>query len=129
MLDEARTYLADRRLPWLVFALALTLRLSYVLEIDKSPLFAHPAVDSETYVAHAQRLAEGNWLGVGKGPFWQAPLYPYFLGVIKMLLPDAFFYGARFVQVLMGACVCAMVLWMGRYMFGAAEYLLAALDW
>jgi tetratricopeptide (TPR) repeat protein len=127
MLDEARTYLADRRLPWLVFALALTLRLSYVLEIDKSPLFAHPAVDSETYVAHAQRLAEGNWLGVGKGPFWQAPLYPYFLGVVKVLFADSFFHVARFVQALMGACICAMTWWVGRHIFGATVGLIGGL--
>ena len=68
------------RLGWLVFALALALRVAYILEADASPLFEHPAVDAKTYTHHVQRLAAGNWLGVGEGPFWQPPLYPYFLG-------------------------------------------------
>lgn len=105
---------------WLVFALALLLRVVYILEIDQSPLFAHPAVDSETYTRQAMQLATGNWLGVGQGPFWQPPLYPYFLGVVKVLAPDAFFHAARLLQALMGALVCAMVFWIGRNLFSPA---------
>ena len=86
------------RLGWLVFALALALRVAYIFEADASPLFEHPAVDAKTYTHHAQRLAAGNWLGIGEGPFWQPPLYPYFLGAVKVLFPESFFYAVRFVQ-------------------------------
>ena len=105
---------------WLVLALALALRVAYVFEIDQSPLFAHPAVDSETYTRQAMQLATGNWLGVGQGPFWQPPLYPYFLGTVKVLFPDGFFHAARLIQALMGALVCTMTCGIGRYMFGPA---------
>ena len=115
------------RLGWLVFALALALRVAYILEADASPLFEHPAVDAKTYTHHAQRLAAGNWLGVGEGPFWQPPLYPYFLGAVKVLFPESFFYVVRFVQALLGALVCAMSWWLGRALFNPAVGLLAGI--
>ena len=67
-----------RRPLWLVFGLALLLRVIYILEIDQSPLFAHPAVDSETYTRQAMQLATGNWLGVGQGwhRLWTTPVPP-----------------------------------------------------
>ena len=55
-----------------VFLLALVVRVVYILEIDASPLFAHPAVDSLTYTQHAERLAAGNWLGRGRWPILAA---------------------------------------------------------
>ena len=84
------------------------------MEIDDSPLFAHPAVDSLTYTQHAERLAAGNWLGRGDGPFWQPPLYPYLLGVLKTLFPESFFYVVRLVQALLGALTCVLIYWLGR---------------
>ncbi|MBT4496242.1 MAG: hypothetical protein HOC74_00885, partial [Gemmatimonadetes bacterium] len=65
----ARNLLEDRRTVWGVFLIALIVRLVYILQIDASPLFTHPAVDAETYAQHALRLAGGNWLGWGEGPF------------------------------------------------------------
>ena len=115
------------RLGWLVFALALAVRVAYIFEADASPLFAHPAVDAKTYAHHAQRLAAGNWLGVGEGPFWQPPLYPYFLGAVKVLFPESFFHAVRFVQALLGALVCAMSWWVGRALFNPAVGLLAGI--
>ena len=115
------------RLGWLVFTLALAVRVAYILEADASPLFPHPAVDAKTYTHHAQRLAAGNWLGVGEGPFWQPPLYPYFLGAVKVLFPESFFYAVRFVQALLGALVCAMSWWIGRALFNPAVGLLAGI--
>ena len=115
------------RLGWLVFALALALRVAYIFEADASPLFEHPAVDAKTYTHHAQRLAAGNWLGVGEGPFWQPPLYPYFLGAVKVLFPESFFYAVRFAQALLGALVCAMSWWIGRALFNPAVGLLAGI--
>ncbi len=102
---------------WIAFLLALALRLLYVLGIDSSPLFAHPAVDSLTYGQHAGRLAAGNWLGRGEGPFWPPPLYPYFLGLVKLLFPQSFFQAARLFQALFGALTCALLYWIGRRVF------------
>ena len=79
----------------IVFVLALSLRLVHAFQMSASPLFTMPAVDAATYSEQAVSLAEGNWLGRGQGPFWQPPLYPYFLGVIKLAFPESFFYVSR----------------------------------
>lgn len=111
----------------LVFALALAVRVAYIFELEASPLFVHPAVDAKTYTHHAQRLAAGNWLGVGEGPFWQPPLYPYFLGAVQVLFAESFFYAVRFGQALLGALVCTMSWWIGRALFNPAVGLLAGI--
>ena len=106
-------------------------RLLYLFEIEGSPLFSHPVVDAETYAHQAAELAAGNWLGRGEGPFWQPPLYPYFLGVVKTLFPQAFWYAARLIQGALGALSCALVVGLGRRFFtpgiGLAAGLAAAL--
>lgn len=122
---------SGRYIPWAVFLLALVLRLFHVLQLDASPLFAHPAVDSLTYAEHAARLAAGNWPGYGEGPFWQPPLYPYFLGLLKTFFPQSFFYAVRFVQALLGALSCVLLYVLGSHLFrpavGAGAALGAAL--
>jgi 4-amino-4-deoxy-L-arabinose transferase-like glycosyltransferase/Tfp pilus assembly protein PilF len=123
----ARNLLEDRRTVWGVFLIALIVRLVYILQIDASPLFTHPAVDAETYAQHALRLAGGNWLGWGEGPFWQPPLYPYFLGAIRVLFSDSFFYAARFFQAVCGAFSCLLIYWIGGKLLRPAVGLMAGL--
>ncbi len=115
----------DYRPLWLVLALSLLLRVAYVFEIDQSPLFVYPAVDSETYTHQAERLAAGNWLYSGQGPFWQPPLYPYVLGALKTLFPISFFHVVRLFQALLGALVCGMAWWIGRHVFNGTVGLIA----
>ena len=103
--------------PWIVIGLAFALRVGYVLELDENPTFLHPVVDAETYAYHATQLAAGNWLWRGQDPFWQPPLYPYFLALVKVVFPQSFLYAARFIQALLGGLLCALVYWLGRRMF------------
>ncbi|MDE2734910.1 MAG: glycosyltransferase family 39 protein [Gemmatimonadota bacterium] len=102
----------------IVFVLALSLRLVHAFQMSASPLFTMPAVDAATYAEQAASLAEGNWLGRGQGPFWQPPLYPYFLGVIKLAFPESFFYVSRFAQALIGSLTCVLLYLVGRRLFG-----------
>ncbi len=103
----------------IVFALALSLRLVHVSQMSASPLFTMPAVDAATYSEQAASLAEGNWLRRGQGPFWQPPLYPYFLGVIKLVFPESFYYVSRFAQALIGSLTCVLLYLVGRRLFGS----------
>ena len=118
---------ADHGLFWLVCATALVLRLIYLLEIEASPLFSYPAVDGKTYVLHATSLAAGNWLSQGQGPFWQPPLYPYLLGMIKAIAPDSFIYAIRWFQAILGALTCGLVYLLGRRWFTPKLGLVAGL--
>ena len=70
---------------WLVGGLlwlaALGIRLLYVEQSQTSPFFDYPLVDAKTYADAAERMGVlGHWDG-GDAPFWQPPLYPYFLGI------------------------------------------------
>ena len=103
----------------IVFVLALSLRLVHALQMSASPLFTMPAVDAATYSEQAASLAEGNWLGRGQGPFWQPPLYPYFLGVIKLVFPESFYYVSRFAQALIGSLTCVLLYLVGQRLFGS----------
>ena len=103
----------DRRLQhrhWIgLFAAALCVRALYALQISTSPLYALPPVDGKTYVQLAFILADGNWLGRGLGPYWQPPLYPYVLGLLKLTTTEYFFHAIRLLQILLGSLNCALI--------------------
>jgi len=63
-----------------VFLAALVVRLAHVWQMRASPFFSLLMGDSRGYDEWARRIAGGEWLG-GE-VFYQAPLYPYMLGVI-----------------------------------------------
>ena len=63
-----------------VFAVALLVRLLHVWQIRRAPFFDVLMGDARGYDAWARRLAAGDW--IGRDVFYQAPLYPYFLGVV-----------------------------------------------
>jgi tetratricopeptide (TPR) repeat protein len=89
-----------------VFALALALRLAYVWSWHDTVLFDTPVGDARAYLAWANRLAAGDWLG--REVFYQAPLYPYFLGVLHTLFGDGPWV-ARSAQCVLGALGCALL--------------------
>ena len=96
----SRLYLA------LVFVLALAARLFFLAELAEDPIFEVLVGDASRYDAWARQAASGDWLG--REMFYQAPLYPYFLGAIYALAgPDIFL--ARVVQAMLGAFGCALV--------------------
>src|ERR1700752_864208 len=72
---------AGFRIPALViFAVASSVRLLHVWQMRDTLFFSVLMGDSRGYDAWAQRLAAGDWMGTEV--FYQAPLYPYFLGVV-----------------------------------------------
>ena len=103
---------------------ALAVRLVYLVQADDSPLFFHPIVDARTYVRTALHLAEGHWLGP-PGPFWQPPLYPYFLAGSFALFGEDY-HLPRLAQALSGTAVCLLVLHLGRRAFSPAVGWIAA---
>ena len=86
-----------------VFCVALALRLVYLQQIESLPFFEFPLVDARSYDEWAQTIAAGDWLG-GK-IFYQAPAYPYFLGMIYSVFGHDPMV-AHIVQMVMGAGSC-----------------------
>src|SRR5262245_39211407 len=99
---------------WVIFCCAFFVRSLYLIEIDSIPLFYHLAGDARTYDEWGQRIAAGDWLG--QGVFYQAPLYPYFLGFLQMILGHNLWL-IRLIQIILGAISCALIFATGRKLF------------
>jgi len=95
--------------PWFalaIFAVALLVRLVHVWQIRRSPFFSLLMGDSRGYDEWARRIAAGEWLG--HEVFYQAPLYPYMLGVIYAIAGRHLLL-VRLVQALIGSASCALL--------------------
>jgi len=114
-IDTAREA-SQVRLKWLVviFATALSLRVLYLIQIQSIPLFYNLPGDGRTYDEWAQRIAAGDWLG--SGGFYQAPLYPYFLGIWQAILGHNL-WAIRMIQATLGSFSCALIFLVGERLF------------
>lgn len=97
-----------------IFGLALAVRLLHVWQIRSAPFFATLLGDSKAYDAWALRIAAGNWLG--SEVFYQAPLYPYFLGVLYALIGRDLLL-VRVVQAILGSAGCVVLALAGAQWF------------
>ncbi|MFN7942265.1 MAG: tetratricopeptide repeat protein [Thermoanaerobaculia bacterium] len=96
-------------------AVALGLRWLYLHELARSDLGSVLLGDGIAYDAWARRIAAGDWRG--HEVFYQAPLYPYFLGLLYSLFgPDP--WVARIAQTLLGAAGCLLAARAGERLFG-----------
>lgn len=100
----------------LVPAIALLARALYLYQVRQTPEFALLVGDAVTYDQWARRIAGGDWLG--SGVFYQAPLYPYFLGVLYSLFGRNL-WAVRFVQIFIGAGSCLLLALAGRSFFNS----------
>jgi tetratricopeptide (TPR) repeat protein len=109
---------------WIIFGCAFLVRLFYLLEIASIPLFYHLAGDGRAYDEWGQRIAAGDWLG--QGVFYQAPLYPYFLGFLQAVFGHSLWL-IRLIQIGLGAISCALIFETGRNLFSRQAGIAAGL--
>ena len=114
--------------PWVdvlaIFSVALAVRLLYQRQIGEFPYLNVPLVDAEEYLRWARQLAGGDWLG--KDIFYQAPGYPYFLGLVIYFLNDRM-ATIQAVQHLLGALTCLLLYAAAYNIFGRTTAILAGL--
>src|SRR5262245_5255798 len=89
-----------------IFAIAFAIRLVHVVQIRSTPFFSLLMGDSRGYDEWAQRIAGGDWWGTEV--FYQAPLYPYFLGVIYAVAGRDLLI-VRLIQAAIGAASCVLI--------------------
>jgi tetratricopeptide (TPR) repeat protein/4-amino-4-deoxy-L-arabinose transferase-like glycosyltransferase len=99
----------------IVGLLAFSLRLFYLGQIQESLFFNIPVVDARTYMEDGLYLSEQSWAGRPE-PFWQAPLYPYALGLSFSLFGQNL-YLPRLFQAILGTGICVLVFILGRRVF------------
>ena len=98
-----------------MFLLALGVRLLHLWQMAGTPYFTTLMGDARGYDQWARRLAAGDWIGTDV--FYQAPLYPYFLGVVYAAAgadPGA----ARVVQAVIGSASAALLCVAAARLFG-----------
>lgn len=108
----------------IVFGVAWIVRLMHILSLKASPIFTYKIGDAARYDSWARTLADGNWLG--EGVFYQAPLYPYFLGVVYTTLGDSILT-VRLVQSLLGAASCVLLMLAATNLFGKRSGMISGL--
>src|SRR5216684_3985892 len=90
----------------LIFACALAVRLIHIWQIRRAPFFDALMGDARGYDAWGQRIANGDWLG--HEVFYQAPLYPYFLGAIYTIAGRSLL-AVRLCQAIVGSAACTLL--------------------
>ena len=90
----------------IIFAVALAVRVLHVWQLRSSPFFDVLMGDANGYDQWAQRLAAGDW--VGSEVFYQAPLYPYFLGAIYAIFGRDLLI-VRIIQAVIGSASCVLL--------------------
>lgn len=99
------------------------IRVAYVAETSEVPLVRHLIGDAAGYYEWAGRIADGEWFG--KEPFYQAPLYPYVLGVYMTVCGESV-WAVRLLQGMWGG-LAVWCLWYGtREVLGHRAALVAA---
>jgi tetratricopeptide (TPR) repeat protein len=89
-----------------IVVVALAARLVHLWQMRDAPVFSVLMGDSRSYDEWARRIAGGDWFG--SEVFYQAPLYPYFLGVLYAISgPDPFV--VRICQAVIGALSCVLL--------------------
>ena len=107
-----------------VFCLALLVRLVYLHQVSGMPSFQSPLIDASSYDAWGRAIAAGDWLG--DRVFYQAPAYPYFLGVVYTIFGPKL-QAVHAVQMVLGSLSCVFVYLATRAIFGRAAAVAASL--
>lgn len=89
-----------------IFLVALIVRAIHIWQIRRAPFFSVLMGDARAYDEWAQRIAGGDWLG--KEVFYQAPLYPYFLGTLYAIVGRDLLI-VRLCQAIVGGCSCVLL--------------------
>jgi tetratricopeptide (TPR) repeat protein/4-amino-4-deoxy-L-arabinose transferase-like glycosyltransferase len=107
-----------------IFVVALAVRLIHIWQIRRAPFFTVLMGDAQGYDAWGQRIARGDWLG--HEVFYQAPLYPYFLGLIYSLVGRNMLI-VRVCQAIVGSTACVLLALTARRLFSTRTGLVAGL--
>ncbi len=107
-----------------MFVLALLARTVYLYFWVQSPYYGVPLLDEQYHHNWALRLAQG--LGYEAKPFFRAPLYPYFLGLVYRLFGSEPL-APRLVQALIGSASALLTFALAYRLFGRIPAILAGI--
>jgi tetratricopeptide (TPR) repeat protein len=108
----------------IIFLVAFAVRLIHIWQLQGTPFFDTLLGDANGYDKWAVRLASGDW--IGSDVFYQAPLYPYFLGVVYAIFGRDLLI-VRIIQALIGSASCVLLGLACRRLFSKRVGLVAGL--
>ncbi|MGQ0629007.1 MAG: glycosyltransferase family 39 protein, partial [Phycisphaerales bacterium] len=108
---------ADTTSILVILAVALAARFIFLYEAQACPLSGFVIMDGKSYSAWADRIVAGDLLG--SEVFYQAPLYPYLLALLKLLVGSSLL-AIKSVQMVLGALSCVLLFLAGRLLFSRA---------
>ena len=111
----------------ILFLLALAIRLIYLFELSRIPMFdtVLSVMDHYNFDQGALAFSQGDWLARSVNNSY-SPLYKYFLGIIYYIFGRNF-YAIYSIQFVMGALASVLVYLIARESFGARAAMLAYL--
>ena len=108
-----------------ICGLALMVRLIYFFQVKTSfPGWDSPTIDPLYHDLWARQIASGNLLG--SGPFFRAPFYAYFLGLIYAIFGPSL-AAAKIIQHCIGAVTCSVIFLFANRYFGRRIAVLSGL--
>lgn len=116
----------DWRVGLIVFALALFVRLIYMLQVKNCILFLHPTVDAYAYFDYASHYANGEWLYPPGDVYWQPPFYSMFLGALMNAVGSEVLW-LKAAQFIIGSVNCVLVYMLGARVFNKRVGLIAGI--
>jgi tetratricopeptide (TPR) repeat protein len=108
----------------IIFILALGVRFINLETIKDNPFFNYPIMDEKYHDEWAQEIAQGDLFG--RVPYYRAPVYPYFLGLVYRLFGHTY-YIPRLIGIIIGALSCTLIFLIGKKIFTHKVGILAGL--
>jgi len=102
--------------------IAFVIRFAYIWQIRDSPFFDVLMGDARRYDSWAMEIASGDV--IGRDVFYQAPLYPYFLGALYAIAGRSLLI-ARACQAVIGTAACVLLALTARRLFSERAGLVA----
>lgn len=107
-----------------IFVIALIVRFIHIWQLQAAPFFNVLMGDAQSYHRWGLEIAAGDW--IGGETFYQAPLYPYFLGSLYTLFGHDML-AVRLGQIVLGSASCALLAVTGHRLFSRHVGILAGL--
>jgi Tfp pilus assembly protein PilF len=92
---------------WVLFGLALALRLLHLLEARHAPYYATLILDAEEYQHLAQALLAGSWARAAAATYVHGMLYPAVWALVEGLFGGVL--ALYLLQAVLGAATCALL--------------------
>jgi tetratricopeptide (TPR) repeat protein len=105
-------------------ALAVLLRLVYLIEWSNDPGFTALMVDEKWHWLWAGEILDKSFWG--DGAWFRGPLYPYLLALLRWITDDSIFW-AKAIQLLLTGATCFFTARLSEFLFGRRTGIIAGL--